>query len=52
MPDVPAVADCQHMSYEDVSGASKFHVYNWCIRCGTEMATQYQEKEDDDKEAQ
>lgn len=41
MPELPAVPDdCPHVSYEYVAGASKFHVRNWCIRCGVDMPTQ------------
>lgn len=46
MSEVPN--QCQHVSYEYVAGASKFHTRNWCIRCGEDMPTTYQAKEDED----
>lgn len=44
MSEVPK--PCEHVTYEDVSGASKFHTRNWCIRCGADMPTQLKEEED------
>jgi hypothetical protein len=44
MSEVPN--PCEHLSYEQVSGASKFHTRNWCVKCGAEMSTQQEENED------